>query len=60
LLLLLLLTWPVTAILVYSYLWSRCMPDYVSRRDHWGGFGAVIVLLASGVAFLLFLMVTCR
>jgi hypothetical protein len=60
LLLLLLLAWPVTAILVYSYLWSRCMPDYVSRRDQWGVYGALIVLLASGVGFLLFLAVTCQ
>jgi hypothetical protein len=59
LLLVMLLAWPVTAILVYSYLWSRYMPD-ASRRDHWGGYGAVIVLLASGVGFLLFLVVTCR
>jgi hypothetical protein len=59
LLLVLLLAWPVTAILVYSYLWSRYMPGG-TRRDHWGGYGAVIVLLASGVGFLLFLVVTCR
>jgi len=56
--LLVLLAWPAAAILIYSHLWSRYMPDYIGRRDHWGGYGAIIVLLASGITFLLFLT-TC-
>ena len=59
LLLLLLLAWPTAAVLVYSLLWSRFVPEHIRHRE-WSGVGSIIVLLASGIAFLRFLVLVCR